>query len=181
MSESATLAGLVVKARAGDAEAFGVVVRRFQDMAVGYGYALLGDLQLAEDAAQEAFLEAYLCLPQLREPAAFPGWFRRIVFKQCDRLRRGKAARLEPLAAAREQPSAAPTQAEAMEQQEMHNQVWAAIDALPEHERRNRPGVTQSRREPQRRRAASVAGDTVARRAVRTATRHGALAHSARR
>ncbi len=135
MSESATLADLVHKAREGDAEAFGALVRRFQDMAVGYGYSLLGDLHLAEDAAQEAFLEAYLCLPQLRAPAAFPGWFRRIVFKQCDRLRRGKAAKLESLPPAREQASRAPTQAEAMEQREMNKQIWAAIDALPERER----------------------------------------------
>ena len=135
MSDTANLIELIAAARAGDAEAFGIIVRRFQDMAVGYGYALLGNLSLAEDAAQEAFLEAYLCLAQLREPAAFPGWFRRIVFKQCDRLRRGKTARLEPLEAAREQPSAAPNQAEVMEQSEMKRQVWAAIDALPEHER----------------------------------------------
>lgn len=135
MSESARLADLVMKARAGDAEAFGAVVRRFQDMAVGYGYSLLGDLPLAEDAAQEAFLEAYLCLSQLREPAAFPGWFRRIVFKQCDRLRRGKLSRLEPLQLAQEQASPAPMQDKALEQREMKNQIWAAIDALPEHER----------------------------------------------
>lgn len=135
MSEIATLAGLVSQAREGDAEAFGAVVLRFQDMAVGYGYSLLGDLHLAEDAAQEAFLEAYLCLSQLREPAAFPGWFRRIVFKQCDRLRRGRQAKLEPLQLAQEPVSPAPTQAEAMEQREMNKQVWAAIDALPEHER----------------------------------------------
>jgi RNA polymerase sigma factor (sigma-70 family) len=129
------LAALVIRAREGDAEAFGAVVRRFQDMAVGYGYSLVGDLPLAEDAAQEAFLEAYLCLPQLREPAAFPGWFRRIVFKQCDRLTRGKAMKFEPLQDAEEKPSPVPNQAEAMEQREMKNQVWAAIDSLPEHER----------------------------------------------
>ncbi|MBS1788362.1 MAG: sigma-70 family RNA polymerase sigma factor [Acidobacteria bacterium] len=135
MSDVTTLADLVDKAREGDAEAFGVVVRRFQDMAVGYGYSLLGNLHLAEDAAQEAFLEAYLCLPQLREPAAFPGWFRRIVFKQCDRLIRGKLGKLEPLQSAQEKASQAPNQAEAMEQREMKNQVWSAIDSLPERER----------------------------------------------
>jgi len=41
----------------------------------------LARFQLAEDAAQEAFLEAYRNLDKLREPPAFPGWFRRIVFK----------------------------------------------------------------------------------------------------
>ena len=79
---------VVIRARDGDADAFAIVVRRFQDMAVGYGYSMLHDFQLAEDAAQEAFFEAYRTLPKLREPAAFAGWFRRIVFKQCDRITR---------------------------------------------------------------------------------------------
>ena len=43
-------------------------------MAVGYAYAIIGDFQLAEDAAQEAFVGAWLDLPRLREPAAFAGW-----------------------------------------------------------------------------------------------------------
>ncbi|MDQ3919834.1 MAG: hypothetical protein M3348_15305 [Acidobacteriota bacterium] len=84
-----SLESLIMRARGGDADAYAAVVWRFQDMAVGYGYALLRDFQLAEGAAQEAFLEAYRSLSALREPAAFPGWFRRIVFKHCDGLTRG--------------------------------------------------------------------------------------------
>ncbi|MCI0487214.1 MAG: sigma-70 family RNA polymerase sigma factor [Blastocatellia bacterium] len=129
------LATLVMRARDGDGEAFGAVVRRFQDMAVGYGYSLLRDLYMAEDAAQEAFLEAYLCLPQLREPAAFPGWFRRIVFKQCDRLTRGKALTVVPLEMAEERPSPQTDQVRALERDEMKDQVWTAIDSLPPKER----------------------------------------------
>ena len=78
--------------------AFAALVRRFQDMAVGYACSVLKDFQLAEDAAQEAFFEAYRTLGQLREPAAFAGWFRRIVFKQCDRITRDKRPRLAPIA-----------------------------------------------------------------------------------
>ena len=129
------LAALVVQARDGDAEAFAAVVRHFQDMAVGYGYSLLRDLNQAEDAAQEAFLEAYLCLPQLREPAAFPGWFRRIVFKQCDRLTRGKALPIVSLDTVQERSSKQPNQVEEMEQREVKDQVWAAIEMLPESQR----------------------------------------------
>ena len=81
---------LVTRSRAGDVDAYGEIVRRFQDMAYGYAYSVLGDFHLSQDAAQEAFIEAYRCLGNLREPAAFPGWFRRIVFKHCDRLRRRK-------------------------------------------------------------------------------------------
>ncbi|MBC8104260.1 MAG: sigma-70 family RNA polymerase sigma factor [Cytophagales bacterium] len=82
---------LVERARAGDPFAFDQLVRRFQDKAVGYALTLLGDDRAsAEDAAQEAFLEAYRCLPTLQIAAAFPGWVRRLVFKHCDRTRRGK-------------------------------------------------------------------------------------------
>ena len=77
MEESATL---VERSRSGDLDAFEALVRRFQDMACGYAYSILGDFHLAEDAAQEAFVDAYRNLGQLREPRAFPGWFRRVVF-----------------------------------------------------------------------------------------------------
>ena len=75
----ADLATLILQVRHGSAEAYEPIVRRFQDMAVGYGDARLGDLQLAEDAAQEACVTAYIGLPSLHDPAAFPGWFRRIL------------------------------------------------------------------------------------------------------
>src|SRR5579872_1956633 len=80
-------------ARAAQAEkhrAFGEIVRRFLDLAFGCVSAMLGDLQLAKDAAQEAFLTAWRNLDQLRKPEAFPGWFKRIVVTQCNRFTRGK-------------------------------------------------------------------------------------------
>ena len=80
--------GLVSSARAGDQLAFGELVRRHQNRAVAYATAILRDRHLAEDAAQEAFVEAYRELASLREPAAFGAWLRRIVFKHCDRLTR---------------------------------------------------------------------------------------------
>ena len=55
----------------GDLKAYGDLGGRFQDMALGYAYSLLGDFHLAEDAAQEAFIRAYLDLAKLAEPAAF--------------------------------------------------------------------------------------------------------------
>src|SRR6476659_9438931 len=86
------LTHFIVQVKMGDSDAYEPIVQRFQDMAVGYGYARLGDVQLAEDAAQEAFITAYVGLPSLREPAAFPGWFRRIVIKHIDRIQRKRRA-----------------------------------------------------------------------------------------
>ena len=119
----------------GDLAAYGYIVRRFQDMAYGYAYALLGDFHLAEDATQEAFVQAYRDLATLREPAAFPGWLRRIVFKYCDRERRRRRTPTASLDAAREVATANPDPAESAQTREASAHVLAAIGALPDRER----------------------------------------------
>lgn len=131
---------LVIKAASPDTdleqrhEAFGELVRRFQDMAYGFAYAILGDFHLAQDAAQEGFVAAYLNLGQLRDPRAFPGWLRQIVLTQCSRVLR-KDRRIEPMEAALNVPSPDPDPAAAAEQREIRDRVLAAIRSLPEHER----------------------------------------------
>ena len=121
---------LVVKARAGDLAAFEDLVRRFQNMACGYAYARLGDFHLAEDAAQEAFIDAYRLLPDLRAPAAFSGWLRRIVFKHCDRLtrRRPRLVGLEAVAGMA-------TDESGPERRLLLREVREAVGALPETQR----------------------------------------------
>jgi RNA polymerase sigma factor (sigma-70 family) len=135
------LAVLITRSQAQDQtlverhEAFGEVVRRFQDLAYGYAYALLGDAGLAQDAAQEAFITAYRMLAQLREPAAFPGWLRRIVRTHCTRLRRAQPQGTTPIEAVMALPSAGPDPLRTVERQEVQDAVTAAIAALPEPER----------------------------------------------
>ena len=106
---------LLVLAQEGDLDAYGQIVRRFQDMAVGYAYSILGDFHLAEDAAQEAFVEAFQDLPKVYGAEAFPAWFRKIVFKHCDRLRRGKQLPTVPLDDTPEIASTTPDPAEITE------------------------------------------------------------------
>ncbi|MBI1930505.1 sigma-70 family RNA polymerase sigma factor, partial [Candidatus Poribacteria bacterium] len=131
----AELKSLIISAQAGDADAFGTIVREFQDMAVGYAYSILGDFHLAQDAAQEGFIAAYRDLRTLRIPDAFPGWFRKIIFKQCDRFRRSQRFETLPLEAAMEMPSDAESPAEMVEKKELKAHVQAAIEALPESQR----------------------------------------------
>lgn len=131
----ASLAAEVRRAQAGEPEAFRSLVVRFQDMAVGYAFSLLGDYHLAEDAAQEAFLAAFRDVRQLRRPEAFGGWLRTVVFKHCDRVRRRQPV-MEPLEANDTRLVADATEpADALAQAELARLVGQAIRSLPARQR----------------------------------------------
>jgi len=127
---------LVSAAAAGDRSAFEALVVHFQDRALALCYGRLGDGELARDAAQDAFVDAYLHLSQLREPAAFAAWFWRVLHKHCDRRFR----RLRPEAGALEQhvrahgSDAADAELASIAGQRA-DWVQAAVETLPEHER----------------------------------------------
>ncbi len=129
------LESLVVRAQGGDVNAFGEIVRRFQDMALGYAYSIIGAFDSAEDAVQEAFVAAWSDLPSLQHPAAFPGWFKRVVFKHCDRLTRRKKVPILPLSEIAEIPSDAPELLVSASQADLRAKVLEAVRALPADER----------------------------------------------
>ncbi|MFB3881730.1 MAG: RNA polymerase sigma factor [Armatimonadota bacterium] len=81
---------LVERVREGDREAFGDLVDRYRDMVYGLGYHLTGDFEAARDLAQDAFVQAYLKLAQLRDPSRFAGWLRQIATRVHHNLRRRK-------------------------------------------------------------------------------------------
>ena len=81
---------LIHRARAGDLEAFGSLVRSTQAMAYAVARGVLRDGAAAEDAAQEAYLRAFRRLGELSEPAAFVSWLRRIVVTVALNMRRGR-------------------------------------------------------------------------------------------
>jgi len=121
---------LLERSLSGDLEAFGEIISRFQDMAYGAAYAILGDFHLAEDAAQEAFITAYMELGKLRDLERFPGWLRRIVISQCNRLTRRRREPTVPLEAATPVPFISPEPLEAVEKKEIKDKVLEAIRSL---------------------------------------------------
>ena len=129
------LSAVVSEAQSGDLEAFAQLVHRFQHMAFGYAYAILHDAQDAEDVSQDAFVEAYRSLADLREPAAFPGWLRRIVHKYCDRTTRRRRSPTVPLDTIAEPSSPAPEPESVLEHREAQRIVSAALAALSERQR----------------------------------------------
>lgn len=68
--------------------AFAELVRRFDASATGWALQRLDDAEEAKDVAQDAFITAWLKLRQLREPAAFGAWLKRLIATQCHRRRR---------------------------------------------------------------------------------------------
>lgn len=129
------LSDLIAKSKSGDMNSFEEIVRRFQDMAYGYSYSVLGDFHLAEDAAQEAFIDAYQHLSRLRDPRAFPGWFRRVVFKHCDRITRRKLVKTVPLEDARASDLEYSDSADIVTKAEERELVLNAVRSLPEAQR----------------------------------------------
>lgn len=81
---------LIEKARKNDEKAFSELVKRFRPTMERYASKILGNEDLARDAVQEAFFEAYRTLGSLRENAAFDSWLKHITFKHCNRITRKK-------------------------------------------------------------------------------------------
>lgn len=125
----------VIRAQTGDKDAFDWLVRHFRGRAVAYAYSILGGIEAAHDAAQEAFVEAYLTLPTLRQPAAFPALLRTLVFKHCDRRTRQKRLDILPLQAAEHLHSPEPGPEEVAERREREEEIARAMQSLPEGQR----------------------------------------------
>lgn len=88
---------LVGRLLAGDVTAFEVIVGRHRAALVAAAAARLGSLEDAEDVAQEAFVQAYFRLRQLRDPDALRPWLRRIADRLAlMRLRTRREEAVEP-------------------------------------------------------------------------------------
>lgn len=129
------LTALILRAQTGDISAYDHLVLRFQDMAVAYAYSVVGNVSDAEDAAQEAFIEAHRCLVNLQHPLAFSRWLRRIVWKHCDRISRRQQPPVIETETVKEEVDVSNGPALALEQRERAEQVRRAISLLPETER----------------------------------------------
>lgn len=80
---------LIARSRRGDAEAFGEIVARYQELAQRTAFVILRDADAAQDAAQEAFVKAYRALGRFREGAPLRPWLLRIVANES--INRAKA------------------------------------------------------------------------------------------
>ena len=74
---------LVRAAQTGDLPAFGDLVRRYELRVYRTALRMLGNPTEAEDAAQDAFVQAWQALPTFRKDSSVSTWLYRIVTNRC--------------------------------------------------------------------------------------------------
>jgi len=74
---------LVARAQDGDEEAFESLALAIGDRLHAVAHRILRDLDLAEDATQQALLSIWRDLPELRDPTRFEGWAYRVLVRVC--------------------------------------------------------------------------------------------------
>ncbi|HEV2108375.1 MAG TPA: sigma-70 family RNA polymerase sigma factor [Thermomicrobiales bacterium] len=129
---------LIARAQGGDADAYGEIVRRYQDVAFRVAYLQTNDTLEAEDAAQGGFIKAYDALDRFDKHRPFRPWLLTIVTNEA-RNRRAAAHRRLTLhlnATADHQLDAnAPSPEDDVLAAERHDTLLEAINALREEDR----------------------------------------------
>jgi RNA polymerase sigma-70 factor (ECF subfamily) len=146
MRQPASAAGagdnaLIAQAATGDARAFEALMRRYNRMLFRTARAILRDDAEAEDALQEAYLQAYRSLASFRAEAKLSTWLARIVANEALMRRRKQTRRADILPM---QSADTPEVEQVMQTDsdnapdmraargEMRRLLEAQIDALPE-------------------------------------------------
>ncbi len=76
---------LVSQTLAGDRDAFGVLVHKYQDMVYTYAFQKVRNETDSQDITQEVFLKAFRHLQKLRHPHLFRSWLYTIMSNECKR------------------------------------------------------------------------------------------------
>ncbi len=81
--EETTDSALVAQARSGDKHAFSQLTERYQWLVKRIAMGMVSNAEIARELAQEAILQTYLSLDQLRDNARFKSWLYGITLNVC--------------------------------------------------------------------------------------------------
>ena len=127
---------LIAQAQTGDRNAYGELVSRHYDDVIRVVYRMCGDALIAEDAAQEAFMRAWVSLPGFQPRAPFRSWLYRIAVNAAlDTLRRKPAENIEDSEESLMLVDRSPSPEAAYLEKEQAGLVQGAVMALPEASR----------------------------------------------
>lgn len=127
---------LVAQSLAGNRNAFGQIVARYQNLICSLAYSATGSLSQSEDLSQEVFVTAWRQLPKLEEPGKLRSWLCGIVRNLS--LRALRSRQQEPLHGAEQLDSAhevAAVEAHPLAQtisREEEAILWRALERIPQ-------------------------------------------------
>ena len=128
---------LVERAQGGDEGAFSELVRIHEHDVFTLAFRLLGNYELAADAAQETFIRAWRALPRFRGESALSTWLHRITVNTSWTL--GKRAQRHRTATLGEDmlldPDEGPTPEVSAERAELGVRLRRAVAELPDPQR----------------------------------------------
>ena len=129
-------AELVNSSLAGDREAFGKIVSRYQSLVCSLAYSATSSLSQSEDLAQETFLTAWKQLAELREPPKLRAWLcgiaRNLINNSLRKQGREPSHRAESLEGINETHSPEPQPAERAISKEEAEILWRSLERIPE-------------------------------------------------
>ena len=126
----------ITEAQAGDPAAFTALAQRYGEAVWWIAMSTLEDAAEAHDATQDAFLRAWLRLPDLRSVERFEPWLYQIARNAARDLRRRRATRHRTAEATRDLPtSSVPSPQLILEQSELRDQLSQSLDGLPAEQR----------------------------------------------
>ena len=133
---------LIHRILSGDEAAFSALVRKYQKSVHALAWRKVGDFHIAEEIAQDAFLQAYKNLATLRNPSQFAGWLYVIANRLCLKWLQKKKTPVQSLEGTSvvevEQSSYkryVSEQRETEATERRHEIVEALLETLPESER----------------------------------------------
>lgn len=119
------------RARSGDKDAFGELVKRFHPAVFAVALARLRDTHEATELTQEVFIQALKKLDQLRDAQCFVGWLRQITVRMAlNRVTRKVALPGVEPEVLQNAPDAENGPLDQMIRSEVRNEVWKGLDQL---------------------------------------------------
>ncbi len=121
----------LTKAAHGDSTAFAELVEEHQGMVFSIAYHFVQDASLAEDLAQEVFLELYQGLAAIQSPTHLMYWLRKVTANRCIDHGRSKTRRRELALEEAPEPAAAAAPADPL----LSERLQKSLATLPEKQR----------------------------------------------
>ncbi len=126
---------LVTLSLAGDRDAFGRIVHRYQTLLCSLAYSAMGSVSQSEDLAQETFVAAWKQLADLREPERLRSWLcrisRNLTYDALKSEGREPVHQAQPLEEIEESPAPIPLPSDWTISREEEAILWRLIERIP--------------------------------------------------